>query len=88
MVVPFKTPLKMRGKSASLREVEVLSLPGALRAISRSISCISSLIPAGSPSTTQPIAEPWLSPNTESLIFSPVIEDKCFSSHAVVIIKK
>src|SRR5262249_54809615 len=58
----WKTPERMRTVSGSLRCVTNLDWPGRRRSRSCWISASISGRPGGQPSTTQPIAGPWLSP--------------------------
>ena len=88
VIVLSTTPESISGKSASFRGVAVLSLPGALLFISSRILSISSFKPEGRPSITTPIAFPWLSPNTEIFILSPIVDDIYITSQLFEIPKK
>src|ERR1700678_1479159 len=59
----WNTPERMRTWSGSLRWLTNFDWPGRRRSRSPWMSASVSGIPGGHPSTTQPSAGPWLSPN-------------------------
>ena len=63
VATPSSTPERISGASASERGVVMPDWPGLRRASSRSRTSRSIGSPAGTPSTTQPSAAPWDSPN-------------------------
>ena len=62
VVLPSNTPDRMRTWSGSLRWVVYLLCPGRRLSMKTWILASVSGIPGGVPSTTQPMAGPWLSP--------------------------
>ena len=62
VVLPSKTPERSSGSSASFRAVVMAFWPGARRASWARMKSRSSSSPAGTPSSTTPMAGPWDSP--------------------------
>ena len=62
VVLPSNTPDRISTRSSSCRCVTWRDVPGLRRSSSGWMSASDSVIPGGQPSTTQPIAGPWLSP--------------------------
>src|SRR5262245_1200229 len=71
VVLPSNTPLRISGRSDSLRGDEISLCAGRRRASSGSRSASESDSPAGTPSTTTPSAAPCDSPNVAMRRISP-----------------
>ena len=71
VVLPSKTPDRMRTVSGSRRWLVNCEVPGRRRSTSACRSACASAKPGGQPSTTQPNAGPWLSPKLVTVKILP-----------------
>src|SRR6056297_3968248 len=71
VVTPSNTPERICTWSGSRRGLTWRLLPGRRRSRSRWMSASASAMPGGQPSTTQPSAGPWLSPNVVTVNSRP-----------------
>src|SRR3989338_1674672 len=81
VALPSKTPERISTLSASFLEVTTSLCPGALLSSSFCMSSSFSYKPAVQPSTTTPIALPWLSPHVVSLNKVPNVFDILLQLH-------
>ena len=82
VVWPSKTPASMRTVSGSRRWLVKREAPGRRRSSHFWMSGSASAMPGGVPSTTQPIAGPWLSPqvvtrNRVPKLLSDIVAEAC-----------
>src|SRR5262249_29586167 len=83
VVRPSKTPERIRTWSPSRRWLTKWEVPVRRRSTSACRSDSARAIPGGQPSTIQPMAGPWLSPNVVTVNSLPIVLPDMNARHAV-----